>query len=261
MKTKTTRGKVALVSARSSSARFPGKCLMNVAPGVSVVEWILARLKYYDFFPILCTSLDESDDALAAVGHLANVPTFRGSLKNKVQRWEACMDHFGIENAYLADGDDPFFSGEYAHLSLQQLRKNRCLAVLPSERSDAGEAYVGTSVTVEALRILTDYASKNDIHEIDVVPWSLLSGSVEVFAADFPESARPRFRLTLDYWEDLVLLRELCSRFSVEAEASEVHDFLLENRHLVELNFSRNVVFNDRKKLQLEGLREKPRDA
>lgn len=234
---------------------------MNLTPDYSVIEWVLARLVHYDFAPILCTSIHESDDSLAMLGEAAGIHVFRGSLENKVDRWQSCMEHFGLTYTYLADADDPFFSGEVAHLSMRQLADSGSLVVLPAEKSDAGEAYVGTSVTLQALQVLSEYFSENDISEIDVVPWRILPSGVEIVSTDFSGTGEPEFRLTLDYWEDLVLLRKLCSKFSIQTDFTEVRDFLLENKELVNLNFFRNVDFSNRKSLQLGHLTRGLRSA
>ena len=88
---------VAILQARMSSTRLPGKVLMPLAgePMISRQIERLARSRRLSRL-IVATSTDPSDDPLHA--HLAatGVEVFRGSLQDVLARYMDCAHHFGL---------------------------------------------------------------------------------------------------------------------------------------------------------------------
>ena len=108
-----------LITVRSASTRLPKKCLLSFGKNLNVLEHIINRSKFFKINPIICTSIDKSDDIIEDIAIKKNVKVFRGSLKNKLKRWADCCDKFNIKNFHTIDVDDPFFDGDQMKESLE----------------------------------------------------------------------------------------------------------------------------------------------
>ena len=62
-----------LITVRTSSTRLPNKCLLPFGDG-NVIEHIIKRAKYSGLDPILCTSIDKSDNILQEIAEKATNP-------------------------------------------------------------------------------------------------------------------------------------------------------------------------------------------
>lgn len=197
----------------------------------------------------LFTSNEAEDNLLEQVATNRGVQVFRGSLKNKLDRWLQGFETFGISRAHLIDVDDPFFSRARIRQSLKLL-EGQVVAVLPSKISDRGEASEGTSIELSALRMIASSPNFSVSQDFDVVPWRSLLPSNAILrmtgAHDFP-----RFRLTLDYDEDYKLLRQLAETFGPLARRQLLEKHLLANPSQIEMNFFRNEQFLKNKQLFL----------
>ena len=137
-----------LITVRSASTRLPKKCLLSFGKNLNVLEHIINRSKFFKINPIICTSIDKSDDIIEDIAIKKNVKVFRGSLKNKLKRWADCCDKFNIKNFHTIDADDPFFDGDQMKESIEFLKKGYDV-VCPTKSSSAGGASVGYSLTKE----------------------------------------------------------------------------------------------------------------
>ena len=81
----------AIIQARTSSTRLPGKVLkeMPYASGITVLQQIIRRLRRSKRLDqlIVATSQEREDDEIAKVSEKENVKAFRGSLHNVLERY------------------------------------------------------------------------------------------------------------------------------------------------------------------------------
>jgi spore coat polysaccharide biosynthesis protein SpsF len=98
----------AIVLARMSSSRFPGKVLHPVS-GKPMLAYLLERLEVckclHDI--VLATSADKSDDPVAAFCREYGVKCFRGDLENVAGRVKAAIDEYGFDSFVRVSGDSP----------------------------------------------------------------------------------------------------------------------------------------------------------
>ena len=81
---------IAVVQARTSSSRLPGKVMMPILGTPMIIHqlWRVQRSKLIDKI-ILATSDNVSDDQLALLCERAGFNVFRGSLNNVLDRFES----------------------------------------------------------------------------------------------------------------------------------------------------------------------------
>ncbi len=100
---------LAIVQARFSSKRLPGKVLRPLA-GRPLLGWLVARLNEARLVSktVIATSTDTSDDAVAEFAASADVECFRGSLDDVAGRLLAAAQRYEAQAFVRINGDSPF---------------------------------------------------------------------------------------------------------------------------------------------------------
>jgi spore coat polysaccharide biosynthesis protein SpsF len=227
-----------LITVRTSSSRLPTKCLLPFGE-VNVIIHIINRAKFYGIDPIICTSVDPSDDILESIAKEMNVKCFRGSLINKLKRWADCVTFFGLDDFHTVDADDPFFDGEEISRSIDLLRDGGYDMVGPTESSSAGGASVGYSLTRD---IITRAAVGLEENADTEMMWYYVERIPGLKSTKLPEEDKSRIkvRLTLDYQEDYWLLESMRRMIGNLATRKEVNDLFVRNPDLYLINWFRN---------------------
>lgn len=99
---------IAVVQARTSSSRLPGKVMMPILGTPMIIHqlWRVQRSKLIDKI-ILATSDNVSDDQLALLCERAGFNVFRGSLNNVLDRFQKAIAKEDYANIVRITGDCP----------------------------------------------------------------------------------------------------------------------------------------------------------
>lgn len=99
---------VALIQARMSSSRFPGKVVADLA-GRPMIEFMVERVRRAETLDdvVVVTSVDASDDPLAALLAARNIPYFRGDLDDVLNRYVDAAAAFAADMVVRLTGDCP----------------------------------------------------------------------------------------------------------------------------------------------------------
>jgi spore coat polysaccharide biosynthesis protein SpsF len=97
-----------IIQARFSSARLPGKVLRPMA-GKPMLGWVIDRLRAARCVTriVVATSVDKSDDPVAAYSRQEGVDCFRGSLHDVADRLAAAATWAKSEAFVRVSGDSP----------------------------------------------------------------------------------------------------------------------------------------------------------
>jgi spore coat polysaccharide biosynthesis protein SpsF len=242
------------LTVRYSSSRLPGKCLEKIG-NFSVLEHMVLRVRAAGFYPVVCTSSDVSDDKVCNEAARLNVPCFRGSLLNKIQRWRDCAVAFNLDFIHILDVDDPFFDSDEVLESVAVFQNLELDLLKTSPRSDSGFASVGMTVSLNFLEKLIGRIGQLASQDLDVIPWQLISDpndKISVMPNKYIIQGDTQLRLTLDYPEDLVLLNKLAKIFGPAGNRVEIETYLVDNLDLVMINRERTTDFLNNKMVSLE---------
>lgn len=104
---------LAVIQARMSSSRLPGKVLKDVLGKPMVVRQLerISRSKLIDQI-VLATSIEKSDDPLAEAVSAAGYRVFRGSLDDVLSRFQELRKDFGPTNIVRLTADCPLTDPE-----------------------------------------------------------------------------------------------------------------------------------------------------
>jgi spore coat polysaccharide biosynthesis protein SpsF (cytidylyltransferase family) len=227
-----------LITVRTSSTRLPNKCLLPFGDG-NVIEHVIRRALAYGIDPIVCTSVDRSDDIIEKIAINEGVKSFRGSLTNKLKRWSDCASQFGLKAFHTLDGDDPFFDGNEIKKSMELLATGQYDMVCPTESSSSGGASVGYSLTA---KIVNQAAADLDDETDTEMMWFYLEKIQDLKSIVLPEEDHlvNNIRLTLDYQEDYWLLETVRRVLGNLASRDEVDRLFLRNPDLYLVNSFRS---------------------
>lgn len=227
----------AFITVRSSSTRLPEKCFLPFGKG-PILEHIIRRVKHYDLDPIVCTTTENSDDAIVDLAKKCNVKFYRGPIANKLLRWSQCCEHFSLDSFHSVDADDPFFCGDEVKRSYELLQTGFDM-VAPSPSSSGGGATVGYSLTADIVK----QASLGTSDDLDTeMMWSYVEkiSDVKKTVLSDPHDNIIRDRMTLDHHEDYILLESIRLLIGGMCSRRELYNLLRNNPDLPKINSFRS---------------------
>jgi spore coat polysaccharide biosynthesis protein SpsF len=231
-----------IITVRTSSTRLKNKCLLPFGNEPTVIEHIIKRSLFFNIDPIICTSIDPTDDILEEIAKKNKIKLFRGSLNNKLKRWMDCANKFQLSSFHTVDADDPFFDGNEMEESIFILNQENLDFVSPSKYSSSGGATVGYSIKSSIIK--NALIGINEDADTEMM-WYLLENLPNIKTKTYPDPAylskvAPQFRLTLDFQEDYWLLSSIARILGNNTDTKNVYDLLINNPDFHLINQFRN---------------------
>ena len=226
-----------LLAIHTASKRLPHKVLRQIG-AATVLEQTVLRLQRArrPSAVIICTSTSPIDDIVVDIAGLHGWPCFRGSADDVLERYyEAAKEH-ALDLIVRAQGDNMFVCPEHIDL---QIDKHLDAGADWSVVDGLPWGMKSEVITFAALKRC--YLHAEDTSMSEYMTWFF--DQPEVFRTLHIEAdaayRRPDYRVTMDTPEDLVLIREICSRFDkppAQITTSEVIALLDAQPELVEVN-------------------------
>lgn len=201
------------IQARLSSKRLPGKVLMEVFPGMAVVELIYKRLslnpKWREHVKVV-TSDDKTDDELAHFLEQKNIPYFRGPLLDVLRRFYLAAEKDKADLIVRVTADcpliDPYIVEEVINRHVENIKSvDYCSNVRPRSFPDGVDV---ETFTREALKQALDIA-KEQFDREHVTPYIFKNRKkVNLF---YPIDLS-KIRVTLDTAEDLEIIKNVYTK-------------------------------------------------
>lgn len=214
----------ALVPVRLASERLPGKALLPVA-GRPVIMHLLDRLFVSRHLSpdrvVVCTTRDQSDDALVDVVRAAGARVFRGSRDNILDRFAGAVEESGFDAVIEADCDDPCTDPGYMDRCMDALLADESLGMVSVEGLPLGLA--SRAIRASALRTVREHCV-TETNDTGFIYYFTRTGLCR-HATLSPVSEAHRHetaRLTLDYPEDLAFFRALFQELYVSGEVFRI---------------------------------------
>ncbi len=237
-----TRPRVgALIPIRLASERLPGKALKEIC-GKPALCHLLDRVFaswYVDREDVVvCTTQEPGDDPLVEVVEGYGARVFRGSTNDIIRRFRDAITEFGFDMVLQVDGDDVLCEPLYMGLTLERLMADETVDIVTCEGLPLGIA--AKSFTAKAMeRVFEHYETQdNDTGFIYFFTKTDLCKHAVVRPLT-PRHVLDGARLTLDYEEDLEVLRRIFEALWREGELFHLEDvvaFLKQNPEVVAIN-------------------------
>ena len=207
---------IAIIQARMSSTRLPGKVLLDLG-GRTVLDRMLERVKLAKTVTetVVATTTDPSDDAIVSLCENLGTPVFRGSLPDVLDRYYQCAMKYQADYVVRLTGDCPLIDPQLIDQVVD------CLLYPPVDFScnrlppPLGRTFpIGLDVeacTFQALE--TSWKNATEKHDREhVMPYLYeVPGRFQVNQLQ-NDVDYGSLRWTLDTPEDLALLREVIKR-------------------------------------------------
>jgi spore coat polysaccharide biosynthesis protein SpsF len=202
-----------IIQARMGSTRLPGKILKNVDDDVPSLQHTIEQLKFsknIDKIVIATTDLPE-DDIIEKFVQKQNVDCFRGSAENVLDRYYQCAKIFEFEGIVRITADCPLIDPYITDKVIQVFKDDKLdyvPNVFPRTFPDGLETEV---IRFPALEIAWKNAKLPSEKE-HVTPY--FKNNKESFKIKNVENKTDlsHLRWTLDYQEDLELIREIIKK-------------------------------------------------
>ncbi len=230
---------VAIVQARMSSSRLPGKVLLPLGKR-SVIGQVFHQLSYCKKIQrrVLATSIDASDDALAAWARSESIEIYRGNLNDVLDRFYQTAKWAKADNIVRITGDCPlidptlvdkvvgmFLEGGYDYVSNSN----------PPTFPDGMDAEVFTWASLEESWKSAELPSERE----HVTPY--IKNHIGQFKIGNLENDKnlENIRLTLDNPEDyklISLIYERLEKNDAYISLDAILDLIQKDKSLLEIN-------------------------
>ena len=234
---------IAIIQARMSSTRLPGKVLEDIN-GISLLNHIYLRLSNclnVDKI-VVATSIEKSDDILVEHCLRHNIEVFRGSLDNVLSRFISIIEMFQPKLIARITGDCPLIYPDFIDFQIDCLNKSNSDAIY-IEREP--EIFCGQGVfSSKALKIIfNESINPRDLEHVGSYFFTENPNRFEWIKLMIPEEYRNfKYRLTVDELDDLLFIRNIYDNLwdGSPIPFRKVLNYLKDNRHKLEIN--NNVV-------------------
>ena len=200
---------VALIQARMSSSRFPGKVLEFIG-GLTSIEFMVNRVRRARLVDqvVVATSTDISDDTL--VTHLTRVgiPSFRGDLHDVLGRYVHAAAVYPADEYVRLTGDCPLIDPLVVD-SVISLRRNHNADYSSNIDPPTYPDGLDCECFTKAILMRANTEAKLALEREHVTPWMRNSKADITRVNQRAPCDASMLRLTVDYPEDLTAVRRV----------------------------------------------------
>ena len=227
------------ITVRTGSSRLPNKALLKIK-NKTTIEHLISRVKKSNLADkiILCTTYLPEDNILCEIARNNEILYHRGSVEDKLMRWNEACEKYSIDFFVTADGDDLFCEPELIDLAFKQYN-NSDIDFIMSDEIICGTFTYG--IKSSALRKVCEI--KNTSNTEMMWPYFTDTGLFKVESLqEIPkEFKRKDIRMTLDYEDDFIFFKKIIEFFEKENKKYfSLHDIIThidKNPKIKEINF------------------------
>ena len=232
---------VAVIQARMSSSRLPGKVLMPVA-GKPLLWHIVHRLgqcRTVDKI-VVATSAEPSDDAIENFCTEEGILCVHGSLSNVLDRYRMAAEATGADIVLRVTGDAPLVDPDFTDYLVTALREHKADFVMIDPAALCAHEGVD-ALSRQALDWLVGHAADDPVAREHVTSYFKLHPEVvrTTVIPAFAPLALPHARISVDTADDLTLIRLLHEKTGAapgELKLTEALQLLAEDASLRHVN-------------------------
>ena len=242
------------ITIRKDSSRLKDKAVRELM-GQPVMQLVVKRAKLAKNFDdvIVCTTTREVDDEIEEIALRNGAKVFRGSLEDKLERWNGAAKAYGTDCIVTFDGDDLFCDPELLDMGAEQIAaggydfiegpKGMICGAFTYAFTAAALAKICEIKASEDTEMMWTYFKDSGLFRCGV-----LEGMDEIFFGPW--------RMTLDYPEDFAFFETVFRHFGCaenDVPLREIVKYLQEHPEIGEINGFRQAEFleNQRRKTKL----------
>ena len=207
---------IAIIEARMTSSRLPGKHLME-ADGKAMLAHLVGRLSKIKILDkiVIATTINSQDDVLEKLAHSLKVGIFRGSENDVMERVIGAGEKYNADIICEVTGDCPIIDYELVEYAITSFLLNEVDYVQYGCKGGLPDGMGSQVFFLDALK----RSSKMTSHKYDrehVTPHII--NNPDLFPPLYlnaPDSLKyPHIAVTLDEFQDYVLIKKIIEYFS-----------------------------------------------
>lgn len=242
--------KAVFITVRKDSSRLPDKTMKKIL-GKPVLEHIINRAKQTKEFDgiVVCTTQRGIDDPIVWLAQECGVKVYRGSLEDKLERWNGAAKEYGIDYIVTFDGDDLFCDPYLMDKGCRQILERKYDFIeLPKGLICGAFTYAFTS------KALSEVCRIKGTQDTEMM-WTYFKDT-GLFRTGYLEQVEniyfsDKYRLTLDYPEDFEFFEKVFEHFNCinnDVPLKDIVVYLEEHPEIPEINIGRQQEFLDNQK-------------
>lgn len=226
---------LAILQARMSSSRLPGKVLKEIN-GRPMIYWQLKRISHAKNIDqvVVATSADSTDDPLIDFLNSEKVLYVRSSLNNVKKRFDDVLTHFPTETFIRLTGDCPFVMPNLIDELVDAFFEANVDYLSNTIKPTFPDGLDVEVVKSEAFKKLNKFNLTKA--EVEHVTYGLYSRKGQFATKNFVNSDDlSNLRWTVDYQEDLDFVRQVFLHFKGREDSfkfGELINYLEFNQHI-----------------------------
>lgn len=238
------------ITIRMDSSRLPNKTMKKIL-GKPVLEHIVQRAKLAKKFDdvIVCTTEREIDDKIADLAEKNGASVFRGSLNDKLERWNGAAKEYDIDYIVTFDGDDLFCDPYLLDKGVEQITGGKYDFIEAPQGLICGAFTY--AFTAKALAKVCEIKASEDTEMM----WTYFKDT-GLFKTGCLEDVEDiyfnnDYRMTLDYPEDFEFFTKVFEHFQCvdnNIPLREIITYLSEHPEIPKINIGRQQEFLDNQK-------------
>ena len=226
-----------IIQARTGSTRFPKKILNKIDEEHTVLEFLIKQLKNSKKIDkiVIATTCSNDDEKIIELCKQLNLDFFKGDENDLVDRYYKCAKKFNFKNIIRITSDCPLMDPSLVDEGIDKFLEEGCDYLTNS----TGDFPHGVDFSIFRFSVLekTWKDAKLLSEKEHVIPYmeKKENGFNSIFIKN--DSDQSKFRITLDWPEDLELLRIIVNKIkSRPILVGNVVNFLENNLNLLEIN-------------------------
>jgi len=227
-----------IIQARMGSSRLPGKTLMKLDETKTTLDFVINQLsfsKLIDRIVIATTSL-EKDDAIEEKASSLGIDCFRGSEMDVLDRYYKCAKKFQMKTIVRITADCPIIDPIIVDRVIEQFQNNDYDYVT----NTIYRTYpIGTDTEIFSFKSLERCwnEAKQPSEREHVTPFMRNKNSDFKIKNVENDEDMSNLRWTLDFKEDLILIREIVSKIKNRPILmSDILDLFTKEPELISIN-------------------------
>jgi len=209
-----------IIQCRTGSTRFPGKVLADIC-GQPMLLRQLRRLQKLSGISklIVATSDNPGDDAIEELCRQNNFNCFRGPLNDVMNRFILCAHKFGVRYIIRVGGDDPLIDPECCNYLMSLHLREPYDFMYASNREGWPYGCAAELIALKALELIHS-KTEDPLYLEHTIPYFFSpQNEFRVFKVKAPlHINRPDYYFTVDYPEDLQLVRAVFEKLRKEGD-------------------------------------------
>lgn len=212
-----------ILQARTGSTRMPGKVILPFYQEKSILDLLLEKVKKLGVPSVLATTLNPSDDRICTLADRHNVPVFRGSENDVLDRFVQAARQFDFSKIIRVCADNPFLdlAGMQALIAKFELSDADYLSFQLAGNKPSILTHFGfwtEAVRLDALEKAQQLTTEKLYHEhvTNFIYGNPALFNVQFIPADALVFSRTDIRMTLDTPEDFEIQQEIFVAISKE---------------------------------------------